>query len=281
MTSDQEPNCGAENETSDGLKTYGAVLQALRDDANLTQEEFAPLVQYSVHYIAKIEQGKRFPPRDLPQRLEPVLGRLAAKVLKAAARSLNRKRGLAAWFQQWAALEEEALSLYAYECRAIPGLLQPESYVRATFERRLPPVTEEQLEAEVAARLARQRLLDDKPHTSFSFVIEQCLLERRAGGREVARAVIDNLLACAVRPNVEIQIMPLVQEENTSVDGHMYLAEARNHQWFGYTEGARTSNLITAPEDVNILLHRYGRLRSQALGHGATVSLLERMRGAL
>ncbi|MFG7942676.1 helix-turn-helix domain-containing protein [Streptomyces cacaoi] len=281
MTSDQEPNCGAENETSDGLKTYGAVLQALRDDANLTQEEFAPLVQYSVHYIAKIEQGKRFPPRDLPQRLEPVLGRLAAKVLKAAARSLNRKRGLAAWFQQWAALEEEALALYTYECRTIPGLLQPEPYIRALFARRLPPLSAEQIDRQIAARLERQELLRARPNTFFSFIVEECLLERRLGGAEVTAAVIDHLLQVGRWLNVEVQLMPLRQEDHAGAGGQLYLAEMRPNQWIGYMEGHDRSSLITDAAGVSPMLQRYGKMRSQALSHDATMRLLELRRGAL
>lgn len=238
-------------------------------------------MQYSPHYVAKIEQGKRFPPGELPQRVEEVLGPLATKVLRAAARSLRRKPGLASWFQHWAAIEEEAITLYAYECRAIPGLLQPEAYIRAIFERRLPPVTEERLEREVAARLERQQLIAQKPNTAFSFIIEQCLLERRVGGSEVTRAVIDHLLLLGARFNVEIQVMPLLQEENTAVDGQMYIAETPDHQWIGYTEGQRSSSLITNPRDVSVLLQRYGRLRSQALDCRATVRLLEQMRGAL
>ena len=41
-----------EPELSDSLKTFGAVLKALREEARLTQEQFAPLVRYSVAYIA-------------------------------------------------------------------------------------------------------------------------------------------------------------------------------------------------------------------------------------
>ena len=142
-------------------------------------------MQYSVAYIAKIEQGKRFPPRDLLDRSEEVLGATAARVLRRRRRSLTRKVGLASWFRQWAGIEEEAISLYAYECRVIPGLLQPEPYIRAVFERSLPPLSEEQIEHQVAARLERQRLLTERPNTSFSFIIEQALLERRLGGAEV------------------------------------------------------------------------------------------------
>ncbi|WP_055493734.1 helix-turn-helix transcriptional regulator [Streptomyces sp. TP-A0356] len=270
---------GSEPEASDSLKTFGAVHKALRETAGLTQEEYAEVVGYSVHAIAKLEQGRRFPQPRFIERAGEVLE--APRVLRAAARNLTRRQGLASWFQQWAGIEEEAISLYAYECRAIPGLLQPEPYIRAIFERRLPPVTEERLEREVAARLERQQLLGRRPNTAFSFVIEQALIVRRVGGCEVTRALIDHLLGVGELRNVEIQIMPLQQEDHVGVDGQMYLSETPDHQWFGYTEGQRSSSLINAPEDVSVLLQRYGKLRAQALDCRASVSLLKEIRGAL
>ncbi|MFB6554190.1 helix-turn-helix domain-containing protein [Streptomyces sp. NPDC056405] len=272
---------GTEAELSDSLKTFGAVLKALREESGLTQEEFALRVRYSAAYVAKIEQGKRFPPADLPGRAQDVLGAVAVKVLTAAAKSLTRRAGLASWFRQWAGVEEEAISLYAYECRAVPGLLQPEGYARAVFERNLPPLSQEQIERQVCARLERQELLASRPNTAFSFVIEQGTLERRVGGTAVANEVIDHLLLVGQRHNVEIQVMPLRQEEHCGVEGQMYLAETPTHQWIGYTEGQRSSNLLTAPNDLSVLLQRYGKLRAQALDCRATVSLLEQMRGAL
>jgi transcriptional regulator with XRE-family HTH domain len=283
MTADHDSGttAGGEPELSDSLKTFGAVLKALREAAGLTQEEIAPRVRYSAAYVAKIEQGKRFPPENLPGRAAEALGPVAGKVLAAAARSLRRKAGLASWFLQWAGIEEEAITLYAYECRGIPGLLQPEVYIRALFERQLPPLNEEQIGRQVAARVERQRLLTERSNTAFSFIIEQCILERHVGGTDVTKAVIDHLLALGRYTNVEIQIMPMRQEDHTGVDGQMYLAESPGNQWFGYVEGHRSSALITAPSEVSILLQRYGKLRSQALDCRATVSLLEQMRGAL
>jgi len=270
-----------EAELSDSLKTFGAVLKALREESGLTQEEFAVRVRYSAAYIAKIEQGKRFPPGDLPVRSEGVLGPVGRKVLTAAAKSLARRAGLASWFRQWAGIEEEAISLYAYECRAVPGLLQPEGYARAVFERQLPPFTEEQIDEKVAARLERQALLVERPNTAFTFIIEQAILERGVGGASVTQAVIDHLLNVGGQTNVEIQLMPLHQEEHCGTDGQLYLAETPEHQWFGYTEGHRSSTLIADPGEVSVLHQRYGKLRSQALDCRATVNLLEQMRGAL
>ncbi|MFD6416094.1 helix-turn-helix domain-containing protein [Streptomyces sp. NPDC060194] len=282
MTVDHDSTrSGAEPEASAGLQTFGAVLKTLREADGLTQEEFAPRVRYSAAYIAKIEQGKRFPPENLPGRAAEVLGPVAGKVLAAAAKSLRRKAGLASWFLQWAGIEEEAITLYAYECRGIPGLLQPEAYIRAVFDRRLPPLSETQFEHQVAARLERQRLLPERPNTSFSFLIEQSLLERRLGGDAVTAALIDNLLAQGRRRNVEILVMPLRQPDHSGVDGQMYLAETPSNSWFGYVEGHDSSTLLAEPKVVSGMLQRYGKMRSQALSHEATVGLLKQMQGAL
>ncbi|WP_280888780.1 Scr1 family TA system antitoxin-like transcriptional regulator [Streptomyces sp. LBL] len=45
---------------SDSLKTFGEVVKAFRKRAGLTQEVFAPRVQYSVPTVASIEQGRRW-----------------------------------------------------------------------------------------------------------------------------------------------------------------------------------------------------------------------------
>ncbi|MFJ9107167.1 Scr1 family TA system antitoxin-like transcriptional regulator [Streptomyces sp. NPDC102283] len=283
MTADNgsSTTAGGDPELSDSLRTFGAVLKALREANRLTQEEFAPRVRYSTAYVAKIEQGKRFPPENLPGRAEDVLGPVAGKVLGAAMRSLRRKAGLASWFLQWAGVEEEAITLYAYECRGIPGLLQSEGYIRAVFDRRLPPLSEQQFEQQVAARLERQKLLTERPNTSFSFLIEQSVLERQLGGPEVTSELIDNLLTHGGRRNVEILLMPLKQPDHSGIDGQMYLAETSSNSWFGYVEGHDSSTLLTDPKVVSAMLQRYGKMRSQALSHEATVALLKRIQGAL
>ncbi|BFO20361.1 hypothetical protein SHKM778_67490 [Streptomyces sp. KM77-8] len=76
---------GSEAELSDSLKTFGAVLKALREESGLTQEEFAVRVRYSAAYVAKIEQGKRFPRRTCPRGRRRSWGR-------SRSRSSRRRR---------------------------------------------------------------------------------------------------------------------------------------------------------------------------------------------
>jgi transcriptional regulator with XRE-family HTH domain len=268
-----------EPESTDSLKGFGGVVKVFRERAGLTQEQLAPLVQYSLQTVASIEQGRRLPPKEFVNRAEDILDAFGA--LRAAARHLSRQPGLASWFRRWAELEQTALALNTYECRVIPGLLQTEAYARAVTLNVPPPPTEEQVEQRVAARLARQELLRRKPLVAFSFIIEQAVIERRTGGAEVTQGLVDNLLACAALVNVELQIMPLRQPDHAGTDGSMQVLETPEHEWLGYIEGQKTGQLISDPDAVSVLTMRYAKLRSQALTPEDSVSLLEQIRGAL
>lgn len=267
----------SEPEASDSLKSFGAVTKAFRKRAGMTQEDLSPHVRYSAHFIASIEQGRRFPPADFVERAEEALDGFG--VLKAAAVHLTRTRGLATWFRQWALLEERAVNLYTYECRVIPGLLQTAAYARAVFESSPPPLDDEQINRLLAERLARQDLLTQRPSTAYSFIIEEALLWRCVGGAAAMQEQIDHLLACSKLRNVELQVMSLRQPVHAGQDGPMQLLETEERHWLGYFEGQRGSLLISDATEVSIMAQRYAIMRSQALTPEDSRSLMERLRG--
>ncbi|AJT67545.1 helix-turn-helix domain-containing protein [Streptomyces chattanoogensis] len=280
MTADTNDQSGRKKpERSDSLRTFGAVYQGFREYRGFTQESLAPEIRYSPDYIGSVEQGRMLPSKTFVDRSEEVLDALG--VLRKAAKGLSKKPGLAAWFQAWAGLEENAITLYTYECRLIPGLLQTEAYARALFTHQLPPLSAEQVEAQWAARAERQQLLRERPNTAFSFLLEEQLFLRRTGGVEVTRDLVDHILAVAEQPNVEIQIMPLVRETHAGLDGPMQLLETPEHQWYAYCEAQRGALLLTDLKEVSALQMRYARMRSQALSLDDSVGLLRQMRGAL
>ncbi|MGI5511226.1 FAD-dependent monooxygenase [Streptomyces sp. CA-106131] len=52
---------GGEPESSDSLRTFGAVVQALREHAGLSRDQFGELVRFSKHTVASVELGRRMP----------------------------------------------------------------------------------------------------------------------------------------------------------------------------------------------------------------------------
>ncbi|MGY4976260.1 helix-turn-helix domain-containing protein [Streptomyces sp. 900105755] len=270
---------GAEPESSDSLRTFGAVVQALREHAGLSREEFGERVRFSKHTVASVELGRRMPDESFVEAAEEALGNTGA--LRRAAGHVARQPGLAAWFRRWARMEAAAITLYTYECRLLPGLLQTEAYARTLFTQQLPPLDDEQIEAQWVARADRQRLLRERPNTAFSFILEEGVFLRRTGGTEVTRELIDHVLRLAELRNVEIQVMPTVRESHAGLDGPVQLMETPENKWFAYCEGQRGGLLVSDPKEVSILQQRYARMRSQALTLEDSRSLLQRMRGDL
>ncbi|WP_329174774.1 helix-turn-helix domain-containing protein [Streptomyces sp. NBC_01477] len=270
---------GGEPEPSDSLRTFGAFVQALREHAGLSREDFGAHVGLSKHTITSIEVGRRMPDPDFADRAEPVLGNTGA--LRNAVKHIARQPGLASWFRQWAREEATAITSCTYECRLIPGLLQPERYARALFEERLPPLSDEEVDAQWTARFDRQKLLSERPNTAFSFVLDEHLFLRQTGGPDVTRELIDHVLEVGRRRNIEIQVLPLATGVHPGVNGPIQLVETPDNRWLAYNEAQGTGQLISDPKLVSVLQMRYAKLRSQALTPEESRSLLLQLRGEL
>ncbi|MDX2564868.1 helix-turn-helix transcriptional regulator [Streptomyces sp. TX20-6-3] len=269
---------GSEPEASDSLKAFGEVVKAFRRRAGLTQEGFAPMVGYSVPTVASIEQGRRLPPVAFVDRAEEVLDAFGA--IRGAAKHVARKPGLAKWFRQWAKLELTAATLYTYENRLVPGLLQTPAYAKTLFEKQIPALGDEEIESKLVARVERKKLLTDRPHTIYSFIVEEHVLRRQVGGSEVMREQAAHILDISARRNIDLQIMPQTRGHHSGLDGPMRLLETPENKWYAYCEGQENGLLIPDLKVVSILQKRYARMRAQALSAEESVSLLREMRGA-
>ncbi|WP_399091910.1 helix-turn-helix domain-containing protein [Streptomyces sp. BBFR2] len=268
-----------EPEITDSLKAFGAVVKVFRERAGLTQAAFAQLVQFSPETIASIEQGRRLPPPDFIERAEKALDAFGA--IKAAGEYLVRPPGVPSWFKRWAHLEKQARSLYIYECRVIPGLVQTEGYMRTLFVSTPPIPDQELVEQRVSYRLGRQEILYRKPSVTLSFIIEQAVIERQTGGAEVTRDLIDFLLECGALDNVDLQVMPLRQPDHAGLNGSLQVLETTDHRNFAYNEGNKHNQIFTHAKEVSIMQQCYSKMRSQALTPEDSATLLKRIQGAL
>ncbi|MEU1847705.1 DUF5753 domain-containing protein [Streptomyces sp. NPDC019990] len=163
-------------------------------------------------------------------------------------------------------LEAEAVELGAYNNCVVHGLLQTRDYARAILNARRPGFTEEEVEQQVAARLARQEILDLMTGQRF-FSLVQCesTLRRPIGGRMVMRQQLERLLEVAQWRNVDLQVLPLDREENSGTDGSFRLLRLKDGATVAFSEAPLSSRVMTGPKETTIFDIRYGVLRAQAL----------------
>ncbi|MFE0965802.1 helix-turn-helix domain-containing protein [Streptomyces fungicidicus] len=265
---------------SDSLRTFGAVVQALREHAGLSRVDLGARVQYSKHTVESVELGRRMPDEVFVERAEEALGNTGA--LRKAARHLTRgEAGLAAWFRRWARLEREAVSLCTYECRLVPGLLQSEAYARAVFEGTIPLRTDGELEVQLDARMERQVMMRERPTVPFSFIVEEHVFRREFGDAEARRGLVEHVLELTAPRNVTLQVVPVEARLHACLDGPLQILETLEGRRLGYSEGQKNGRLISDAKEVTVLCQRYETLRSQASNPTESRDLLERLRGEL
>ncbi|QEV41580.1 helix-turn-helix domain-containing protein [Streptomyces nodosus] len=268
-----------EDDTGRGIVVaFGQTMKTLRLRQGLEREEFGRRLGYSASTIASFEQGRRIP---TPRTIERADDELGADGLLCLWKEQLERAQYPVFFQGMATLEKEAMELVSYSTLVFNGLVQTEEYMRAVLAMRCPILDEETIEQRVAARLARQVILDGRPAPLLSFVIGEAVLRHRYGGRDVLRGQLEHLLLIGQKRNVVIQVMPLDCEDNAGVDGPFTIVTRKDGKKFVYAEAQGTSALQTDPEQTALAGARYGIIRSQALSPRESLELIEGLLGSL
>ena len=260
------------------MRMFGSQLKMWRTRAGVSREQLGEESGYSPDMVCAVEQGNRMPPVSVIRAAEDLCG--AGPFLRDAADKIVVNK-FPDWFEEYVQYEADAVCLGMYENHVVPGLFQTEEYARAVFLNDYPRLDDEEIEERVAARMARQSLLSRTPRPMISAVIEEVMVHRWVGGREVMRGQVVRLVEIAEMRHVELQIMPTRRETHAGLAGPMYLVETRDQLRLAYSEVQKGSVLLSDPKEVSALNQRYAMLRSQALSPEDSLSLLRTTLGEL
>ncbi|WP_320777039.1 helix-turn-helix transcriptional regulator [Streptomyces sp. CRN 30] len=275
----QPADTNEEGEPSSDLnRVVGKQVKLLRERAGLTQRELGDQLGYSEDLVSSLERGRRTPQRDFLETADDLLK--AGGLLKATAEDVERAKAKSrvrhpAWFRDYARLEREAVEISFYNNHDVPGLLQTERRARALYEMRTPLLGEDTIDQRVASRLDRQDILTRWPPPMVTAVVEEVVLQRPIGGREVHKEQLERLITLARLRNVELQVMPTDRMEHAGMGGAFVLLTPKGKSQVAYTEAQNSSRLVTDSEEVRILAARYGSIRAQALTPRESLALME------
>ncbi|HET6356387.1 helix-turn-helix transcriptional regulator [Streptomyces sp.] len=282
MTEERPERPAEVDGTAHLFSALGKQIKVLRESASMSQRELGVAAHCGEDLISAMERGVRTPQPDFLVRADELLS--AGGVLKAAVEDVREAQAKARtrhpdWFRDYARAEAEAVALHDYSNQAVPGLLQTEEYARAIFTQRRPLLDEETIEKRVADRLARQQIFERWPAPTFSYVLEEAVLQRPIGGRTVHEHQLRRLLRIGQLRTVELQVMPTDREEHPNMDGAFILLTPKGRQQVAYTEVQGYPRLITDPEEVRVVTERYGIIRSRALTPRESLALIEKTLG--
>ncbi|WP_435189832.1 helix-turn-helix domain-containing protein [Streptomyces sp. bgisy126] len=252
------------------LDYYGAELRRLREEAGLNQSQLGDVVYCTGSLIGQIETAKKVPTRRFSEQLDAALmtggtfSRLVGLVLKSQ---------LPAWFQPYADLEAKATYISTFQAQVVYGLLQTDAYARAVLGAR----TEGDLDARVAARIDRQRILDRETPPLIWVVLSEAVLHQEIGGREVMREQLAHLLRMQEREWVKIQILPFEAGAHAGLPGSFNLLRFEDDPDLVYTEDFVRGHMTADAAAFREGSLRYDHLRAAALSVEKSAELIARV----
>ncbi|GIL28788.1 helix-turn-helix domain-containing protein [Actinocatenispora comari] len=232
----------------------GQQLKLLREQSCLDVAEALAESGLSRSTLWRLENGNpraRYKPGDVevlartygadPETVDVLVG--LAKATKLTSWFSAYRDAMPANFEMYIELETYATRIRWYDGELVPGLLQTEDYAAVVIgsRRRL---SNSEVKQRAKVRQHRQRLLARRtpPAARFDFVLDEALIRRPIGGRDVMAKQLHRLVDLSILPNVDIRIVPM--------DAGMHLGLETGR--FEILDFSRNPRLAKAPTTVYV-----------------------------
>ncbi|WP_247661579.1 helix-turn-helix transcriptional regulator [Micromonospora sp. U21] len=265
----------------------GAQLRRVRDEASVTAEQAADVIEVSASTLRRIEAGRvgiKAPALNaLLDRYGVADAELRDTLLSMA--KTGKQRGwwakygdLPSSYRQYIGLESAAEEVQNFETLVVPGLLQTADYARAmTSEDAFEP-SPEAVERRVAVRMQRQELITSGKLRLVA-VLDEAVLHRQIGGGTIMAGQLTALLDASKRWNVTLQVIPFREGAYASMLSSFHILNFADGPGVVYIEGL-TGDLYAEGEDVRRCTVVFNSLRAAAMSPTDSATMIEEIRGA-
>lgn len=191
-------------------------LRNAREEAGMTQRDVAAAMDWSPSKLIRIESGAvGISTVDLrallghygvdPSRIDSLVA--VGRAAREPTRWSHYKNVAKEQYIAFLGYESSASIIRNYEPLWVPGVLQTEEYARAVISSDWAhdPTKVDSL---VDLRIERQELLVRQPAPNLHFIMDEAVIRRVTGGRDVMRGQLRQLLQLAEHEHVTIRVVP-------------------------------------------------------------------------
>ncbi|MCM2413995.1 helix-turn-helix transcriptional regulator [Streptomyces sp. RKAG290] len=250
--------------------TYGEWLKAQRETAGLTQQQLADAAIMTRSHISHIEGGRRVPSREDARRLDMALntGNVLSSFLPRDDSSIADR------FEAARQLEQQATVIREFAIAFVPGILQTRKYADAVLGVAFPPLSEEERDKAVVARLERAGILDRPVFPVVWALLDESILRRVAGSSAIMAEQIMHLVRLAENGRIRVHVLPLGSGIYPLLQGMVSLMWFEDQPPVAYSEGVHMAKVHDSPHLVERIQGAYALALSDALPLPESVALL-------
>jgi hypothetical protein len=255
------------------LAFFGAEVRRARSAAGLSLADLGRLVPCDKSTVSRIESGLLAPDEAFARACDqafPAAGGWFTRFYEARAKW---DTAMPPAFRSFVSDEARATALYVFEHSLIPGLLATEDYSRAVLSRH-PGVSAEQVAARVAARLARQAVLEREDPPLLWVVIDDAALNRCVGSPNITRDALGHLAGMARRPGITVQVLADAGA-HIGLTSAFTIAEIAGATGSVNVDDVADGRVCDDAATVSLVSVRFRWLQAEALSPAASLGLIE------
>lgn len=260
---------GKSYEPTAALLILGDELREARLATGLTQTQLGEKLFCTHGLVSMVETALRGPTLDYVKRCDEFFdtGERFQRMWHRA-----RAEDATARVADLSKAEEQATAIRSYNPVLVPGLLQTEGYMRHQFEeRRYSGATADDVEALVQVRLQRQDVLKNM---RYLVLLDESVLRRTMGGREIAFEHLEALLTHARSPRVNIQVLRFDTPAYPAA-GPMSIFDLSDGGQAVHLDGPVSGTTTANTDIVTGCVERFEVLRSQAASVPESVRMIQ------
>lgn len=222
-------------------RRLAAELRRLRERTGLTGDEVAHELGWSGSKISRIELHRIGVKQADLRRLLDLYG--VEEPHRSQLLALARESTSKTWLEVVTAnfppeqaayirAEAEAQCAWAWEPQVVPGLLQTSEYAKAVMQgwEQMFALSPAETDRRIQARIVRQQLLTTNPPLQLSVVMDESVLSRRYGGKDVMRRQLEKLVEFSLLPNIKVRLLRLDANHPVGCGGFYGLEFPRAHE---------------------------------------------------
>jgi len=257
---------------------WGEMLRHIREASGLSREELAAAANLSPSTIRAYEDGWRAPVRETVERqIDPAPGLRSHGVLLKLWDEFEEAMNYGsfpAFIADLADKEREATAIRWYAPLMVPGIVQTADYARAILSATFG-ITAEEVEQQVTERLQRQDILTrDKP-PELRMILDEPVLHKLIGSREVMAEQVRRLIEAAESPTTTILVIPSGTGAHEGLSGEFQVMETDGQPGFAFLETAIGGQPLPEADNVALLNRKWATLSGEATSWRASKALLE------
>jgi hypothetical protein len=185
-----------------------------------------------------------------------------------------KQSGLPSEWQDLMSLEAEATAITNFEPLLVPGLLQTPEYATAVISGFNPELSESEVNALVATRMARQSLLAKRNGPTLHAIVDEIVLRRPVGEPGVMQRQLQHLLACARRHNITLQVLPFSAGATPGLDGPIVILDLADGSSVAHFETRRAGAFLSEEPHIQASKLAARRLSALAMSPDQAVRLI-------